>query len=152
VQQHGSSRSLQALTLSRPIQAALPMLLAMVLPAAAAAPASAPASESQMTLYTRAAALNVCIARAAGVDFDKAATIAGDTIAQLIQGEHGGVIAVVGGQPLSVEELRKGSINSAVIGAVEICPQQVPPEVLKTVQAALRQAAPAAAGAPSPRR
>ena len=152
VRQHRWSRSLQALILSPPFQAALPVLLAIALPAVAAAPALAPASESQMTLYTRAAALNVCIARAAGVDFDKAATIAGDTIAQLIQGEHGGVIAVVGSQTLSIEELRKGSFNSAVIGAVEICPQQVPAEVLKKVQAALRQAAPNPVVAPSPRR
>jgi hypothetical protein len=53
---------------------------------------------------------------------------------------------------LSIEELRKGSFNSAVIGAVEICPQQVPAEVLKKVQAALRQAAPTPVVAPSPRR
>jgi hypothetical protein len=142
VQQHGANRSLSVLIPSRLTrQAALAALLflpATPLPALAAAPT--PAGDAQMTLYARAAALNVCIARAAGVDFDKAAAIAGETIAQLIQAEHGGVIAVVGRKALSAEELVQGSINSAVIGAVEICPQQVPAEVLRTVQAALRQA------------
>jgi hypothetical protein len=86
------------------------------------------------------------------VDFDKAAAIAGETIAQLIQAEHGGVIAVVGRKALSAEELVQGSINSAVIGAVEICPQQVPAEVLRTVQAALRQADGTRGRSPAPRR
>ena len=102
-----------------------------------------------MTLYTRVAALNVCIARAAAVDFDKAVSIAGETIAQLIEGEHGGVITVVRRQSLSLEELRKGAMNSAVIGAAEICPQQVPPEVLARVEAALRQADPAQGARPA---
>ena len=93
-----------------------------------------------MTLYTRIAAVNVCIARAAGVTFDQAVAIAGETIAQVIQGQHGSVISVVGSEPLSLDDLRKGSINSAVLGAVEICPQQVPANVLKDVEAALKQA------------
>jgi hypothetical protein len=119
------------------------------LPGAGAVPARPPASEAQMTLYTRVAALNVCIARAAAVDFDKAVSIAGETIAQLIEGEHGGVITVVRRQSLSLEELRKGAMNSAVIGAAEICPQQVPPEVLARVEAALRQADPAQGARPA---
>jgi hypothetical protein len=90
-----------------------------------------------MNLYTRIAAVNVCIARAAGVEFDKAVGIAGETIAQLIQGQHGGVIQQVGTKPLSLEDLRKGSINSAVLGAVEICPKEVPADVVKKVQEAV---------------
>jgi hypothetical protein len=106
------------------------------------APASgrAPASDAEMGLYSRIAAVNVCIARAAGVDFDKAVGIAGETIAQLIHGEHGNAIAQLGGQPLSDAELRKGAINSAVLGAAEICAQQVPAEVMQRVQAAIKQA------------
>ena len=49
----------------------LPLLL---VPAAVLA---APATEAEMNLYTRIAAVNVCIARAAGVPFDKAVGIAG---------------------------------------------------------------------------
>jgi hypothetical protein len=99
---------------------------------------AAPATEAEMNLYTRIAAVNVCLARAAGIDFDKAVGIAGETITQVIQGQHGGAIQQVRAQPLSQEELRQGSINSAVIGAVEVCPQQVPEDVVKRVQEALK--------------
>ncbi|MDA0964252.1 MAG: hypothetical protein O3C02_04230 [Cyanobacteria bacterium] len=57
---------------------------------------AAPATEAEMNLYTRIAALNVCIARAADTDFDKAVAIAGETIAQVIQGGHQSQIAQVG--------------------------------------------------------
>ncbi|MFO7628721.1 MAG: cAMP phosphodiesterase [Prochlorococcaceae cyanobacterium] len=106
---------------------------------AVAPAAAAPASQAEMTLYSRIAALNVCISRAAGVEFDKAVAIAGETLAQLIQGQHDGAIQQVGAKPLSLEELRKGSINSAVIGAVEVCPKEVPADVLKKVQEVLKQ-------------
>jgi hypothetical protein len=119
----------------------LPLLLA---PAAAQA---APATEADMNLYTRIAAVNVCIARGAGVPFDKAVGIAGETIAQVIQGQHDGVITQVGAKPLSLDDLRKGSINSAVLGAAEICPKEVPADVMAKVQEALK---PAPAAKPSP--
>ena len=111
----------------------LPLLMA---PSVAVA---APATEAEMNLYTRIAAVNVCIARAAGVDFDKAVGIAGETIAQLLQGQHGGQIQQVGVKPLSLDDLRKGSINSAVLGAVEICPKEVPADVMKRVQDAINR-------------
>ena len=105
-----------------------------------AGPGAAPASDAEMGLYTRIAAVNVCIARSAGIDFDKAVGIAGETIAQLINGQHGSAIAQIGANSLSDAELRKGAINSAVLGAAEICPKQVPAEVMKRVQEALKQA------------
>ena len=92
-----------------------------------------------MNLYTRIAAVNVCIARAAGVPFDKAVGIAGETVAQLIQGQHDGVISQVGVKPLDIDDLRKGSINSAVLGAAEICPKEVPADVMAKVQDAIKQ-------------
>ncbi len=112
-------------------------LLVMPLVLSPAAALAAPASPAEMNLYTRIAAVNACISRSAGVDFDKAVGIAGETIAQVILGQHQGLIQQVGTKPLTLEELRKGSINSAVIGAYEICPKQVPPEVAKKVQDAL---------------
>ncbi|MCT0218513.1 cAMP phosphodiesterase [Synechococcus sp. CS-1329] len=117
------------------------LLAALIIPAVAGAtPAqAAPASESEMSLYTRIAAVNVCIARGAGVEFDKAAGIAGETIAQLIQGQHDGLIKQVGAKALTIEELRRGSVNSAVIGAVELCPKEVPAAVVKQVTDALKQ-------------
>ena len=116
----------------------LPLLALPVLSPAAALADNAPATEAEMNLYTRIAAVNVCIARGAGVDFEKAVGIAGETIAQLIQGQHGGLIAQVGPKPLSIDDLRKGAINSAVLGASEICPKEVPAEVMAKVQAALK--------------
>ena len=104
-----------------------------------------------MSLYTRIAALNVCIARAAGIEFDKAVAVAGETIAQVIQGQHGGQIAQVAAKALTLEELRKGSINSAVLGAVEVCPKEVPAEVKKKVDDVLKGGgSPAPAPKPAP--
>ncbi|MEA5422303.1 cAMP phosphodiesterase [Synechococcus sp. CCY9202] len=133
-----------------PLLAAPLLTLPLVLDPLAAL--AAPATEEEMSLYTRIAAVNVCIARSAGVEFDKAVSIAGETIAQLIQGQHDGAIQQVGSKPLSIEELRRGSINSAVLGASEVCPKDVPPEVMKKVQEALKQseAAPAPRGAAAP--
>ncbi len=102
-----------------------------------------------MGLYTRIGAINVCIARTAGIEFDKAVAIAGETIAQVIQGQHGGVIQQVGTKPLTIEELRKGSINSAVLGAVQICPKEVPADVTKKVNDLIK-AKGAAGGAKAP--
>jgi len=101
---------------------------------------AAPATQAEMNLYTRIAAVNVCISRNVGVDFDKSVGIAGETIAQLIQGLHQGQIQQVPGKTFTIEELRNGSNNSAVLGAAEICPKSVPPEVMKKVEAARKQA------------
>ncbi len=123
----------------------MPLLLAPV--AAHAAPATA----AEMGLYTRIGAVNVCISRAAGIDFEKSVGIAGETIAQLILGQHKGEIQQVGNKALTIEELRRGAINSAVLGAAEICPKEVPPDVMKKVQEAVKQqgaAKPAAKPAP----
>ena len=134
-----------------------PLLMPLALVLAPASAWAAPATQADMSLYTRMAALNVCIARAAGVEFDKAVAIAGETIAQVIQGQHQSRISQVSDRPLTAEELRKGSINSAVLGAVELCPKEVPDEVRKKVDEVLKitteQApapAPAAKPAPAP--
>jgi hypothetical protein len=126
-------------------------LLPLALLLAPIAVIAAPATEAEMSLYTRIGALNVCIARAAGIDFDKAVAVSGETIAQVIQGQHQGAIAQVGPKPLSIDELRKGAINSAVLGAVEVCPNEVPADVRKKVDEVLknRGAAPAAKPAPA---
>ena len=156
MQQHGThSESDVVISLLRRLSAGLvapllvlPLLALPVLSPAAALADNAPATEAEMNLYTRIAAVNVCIARGAGVDFEKAVGIAGETIAQLLQGQHGSLIAQVGPKPLSIDDLRKGSINSAVLGAAEICPKEVPADVMEKVQAALKASpAPPARGA-----
>jgi len=118
------------------------LLLPLALLLAPVSAQAEPATEADMSFYTRMAALNVCIARAAGIEFDKAAAVAGETIAQVIQGKNQGQIAQVSNKPLSIEELRKGSINSAVLGAVELCPNQVPEDVRKKVQEVIKNNAP----------
>jgi hypothetical protein len=96
-----------------------------------------PASSDQLALYARIASVNTCIATRSGQEFEQAAGVAGETIAQLILGVHKGLIASSGASPLSLEELRKGSINAAVIGATEICPKQVPDDLTAKVRQAL---------------
>ena len=125
------------------------LLLPLALLLAAGPVWAAPATEADMSLYTRIAALNVCIARAAGIEFDKAVAVAGETIAQVIQGQHGGQIAQVGPKALSIDELRKGSINSAVLGAVEVCPKEVPADVKAKVDQVLKGAGGAAPAKPA---
>ena len=96
-----------------------------------------PASSDQLALYARIASVNTCLATRSGEDFEQAAGVAGETIAQLILGIHKGLIATSGSTPLTLDDLRKGSINAAVIGATEICPQQVPAELSEKVKLAL---------------
>ncbi len=119
-------------------------LVSLLAASALALPASpalaAPASEAEMDVYTRLAALNVCIARTAGVEFDLAVTIAAETISVWIQGSHGGGIAPVSDTPLNLDDLRKGSINAAVLGAAELCPDKLPENVLRDVQQAVKAA------------
>ena len=126
------------------------LLLPLALTLAPMAAVAAPASEAEMSLYTRIGALNVCIARAAGIEFDKAVAVAGETIAQVIQGQHDGAIAQVGPKPLTIDELRKGAINSAVLGAVEVCPDEVPADVRQKVEQVLKNRGSAPAASPAP--
>jgi hypothetical protein len=54
----------------------------------------------------------------------------------------------VGAKPLTIEELRKGAINSAVLGAVEVCPDEVPADVRKKVEDVLKSRSTAPAKKP----
>jgi len=99
---------------------------------------AAPASEADMTLYSRITALNACLAVSNGVEFKKAIGIAGETLTQTIQGQNGGAIAQLGDQPLPIEDLRKGSINSVLIAVAQVCPDQMPDDVRAKIQEALQ--------------
>jgi hypothetical protein len=68
----------------------------------------------------------------------------------VIQGQHEGTIAQVGAKPLTIDELRKGAINSAVLGAVEVCPTEVPADVRKKVEEVLKNRSSAPAASPAP--
>lgn len=113
-------------------------------PALAAAPAAA--SEARMALYQKVAALNYCVARSSGLDDGQALPLAAQTIALLLRNEHGGRIAQVGQQPLPGETLLQGSAELTLLGARQLCPQEVPEEVsAKLDQIRSEQAAAAAA-------
>lgn len=129
-----------------PLLLRLPLLTAQA--PARAATTGAAATEADMNFYAKLAALNVCIARAAGVEFKKAVPIAAETIAQVLKGKHGSMIKALGSKVLTLQQLRSGSAESAVIGAVQMCPKQVPAEVVANVKKLLQKKPPGAPGAP----
>ena len=98
---------------------------------------AAPATEEEMTLYSRIASLNACLAVSNGIDFKKAIGIAGETLTQTIQGQNGGAIEQVGAEPLPIEDLRKGSINSVLIAVAQVCPDQMPDDVREKIEEVL---------------
>ena len=100
-------------------------------PALAAAPQAAPeaASESRMALYQKVAAVNYCVARSSGLENGQALPLAAQTIAVLLRNEHGSRIARVGADPLPAESLLQGSAELTLLGARQLCPDAVPPEV-----------------------
>jgi hypothetical protein len=108
---------------------------------------AAPATEEEMTLYSRIASLNACLAVSNGIEFKKAIGIAGETLTQTIQGQNGGAIAQVGGDPLPMEDLRKGSINSVLIAVAQVCPDQMPGDVRDKINEALKSEGAAAPSA-----
>lgn len=124
----------------------LPLLTAPA-PARAAATGTA-ATEAEMNFYGKLSALNVCIARAAGVEFKKAVPIAAETIAQVLKGKHGSMVQALGSKVLTLQQLRNGSTQSAVIGAVQMCPKEVPAEVVANVKKLLQKKPSGATGAP----
>jgi hypothetical protein len=136
----------------------LSVLSALLLCGAASMPAvraqgaaPRPATDADMGLYTRIGAVNACIAASNGVDFNKAVGIASETVTQVLQGQHGGIIQPLGPKPLPVEDLRKGSVNSVLIGISQMCPDSMPADVRDQVQKAVKGAAGGGAkGAPKP--
>jgi hypothetical protein len=104
--------------------------------------AAAPATQAEMELYTRLASLNVCVARAAGVEFEQAVSIAAETITEWIRGTHASSVAPVSSSPLGLEDLRRGSVNAAVIGAAELCADLVPERVRGDVERVVKPTTP----------
>jgi hypothetical protein len=135
----------------------LSVLTALLLCGAASLPAARaqggaprPATDAEMGLYTRIGAVNACIATGNGVDFNKAVGIASETVTQVLQGQHGGIIQPLGPKPLPVEDLRKGSVNSVLIGISQMCPDSMPADVRDQVQKAIKGAAGGAKGPAKP--
>ena len=118
------------------LYAAIACLLVGPLPLSPAAALAAPASVEDQNLYGRISAVNACISVAAGLPYDKAVFIAGHTIAEVLRGQHGGFIAGQGTKPFDIDDLRKRSVNATVVGTTQICPKEVPADVLLKVQKA----------------
>ena len=95
---------------------------------------AAPASEAELNLYAKISAVNACLSVEAGLPYDKAIFIASSTIAEVLRGQHGSLMANQGTKPYSIEDLRKRSVNATVIGTTQICPKEVPSDVLLEVQ------------------
>jgi len=57
----------------------------------------------------------------------------------VLQGQNGGAIQQLGAKALPLEELRKGSINSVLIGVSQVCPDLMPADVREKVKQALQQ-------------
>jgi hypothetical protein len=137
MQQHVVSNfSFPVFVMPRSFLAPLLVLPLLLVPAAALA---APATEAEMNFYNSIASVNLCLSRAAGVPFDKALGVAGETVALIIQDRHKGLISLVGPKPLTIEELFNGSSRYAVLGASGICPKELPPDVMAKVKEALNQ-------------
>lgn len=92
------------------------------------------ATESEMSLYTRIGALNLCLLLATDIDYDRATAISGETIAQIIVGQNGSRIKQVGDKTISKDQLLRGSINSVVLGSIELCPDKVPAPIRQRVK------------------
>lgn len=90
-----------------------------------------PASPADMSKYARMAAINLCISIEAGTEFNTASAITGETFAQVIKGNHESTIQEIGSNALTIEELRKGSINTAILGAIQLCQAKVPRDILE---------------------
>ena len=117
----------------------------VVLPLLMGGPAEAAigsaASNQEAELYFRIAAANFCYARAADVDFEKAAAIAVETISQLILGMHKGEIQQVSSKPLTLEQLRNLLLVNTLLGGSKLCPQAIPAEEAQKLKTILQQQA-----------
>jgi hypothetical protein len=82
------------------------------------------------------------------VEFKKAVSIAAETIAQVLKGKHGSMIQSLGAKALTLKQLRNGSTKSAVIGAVQLCPKEVPDDVVANVKKLLQRNPPGGKSAP----
>ena len=99
-----------------------------------------PATKEDIFLYRGMGGTYFCNARAAGVEFPKAVGIAAATYAQVLNGRHGGLIETAGKKKLTNKQLFTGAEFQIITGALQYCPKEVPREVKKKVEAAIKKA------------
>ena len=98
-----------------------------------------PATDADVFLYRGMGASYLCNARAAGVAFPKATGIATATYVQVLNGRHGGVVASAGKEKLNNKQLFSGAEFQIITGALQYCPKEVPDDVKKKVEAAVKK-------------
>ena len=98
-----------------------------------------PASEKDLYLYKGMGASYLCIASKAGIDFQKAVGVATATYVQVIEGKHAGLIKEMGDKKLKREKLFAGAEFQIVLTALNYCPDSVPKDVAKKVDAILKE-------------
>ena len=98
-----------------------------------------PATEQDLFLYKGMGASYLCIASKAGIDFQKAVGVATATYVQVIEGKHAGLIKEMGDKKLKREKLFAGAEFQIVLTALNYCPDSVPKDVAKKVDAILKE-------------
>ena len=97
------------------------------------------ASERDLFLYRQMGASYLCIASKADVDFNKGLGIASATFANVIIGNHGGVIEQLGDQKLDEKRLYNAGTFQIVGSALNICPESIPKKIKKDYEKRLKQ-------------
>ncbi len=97
-----------------------------------------PATREDIFLYRGIGASFLCNARAAGVEFPKAAGIAAATYAQVLTGKHGGYVDSAGKEKLTSKQLFSGAEFQIITGALQYCPKEVPEDIKTKVEEAIK--------------
>ena len=98
-----------------------------------------PASEKDLYLYKGMGASYLCIASKAGIEFQKAVGVATATYVQVIEGKHAGLIKELGDKKLERKKLFAGAEFQIVVTALKYCPDSVPKEITKKVNAIIKE-------------
>ena len=97
------------------------------------------ASEKDLFLYRQMGASYLCIASKAEVDFNKGLGVASATFANVIVGQHGGVIKELGNEKLDEKKLYNAGTFQIVGSALNICPESIPNKIKKDYEKRLKQ-------------
>ncbi len=98
-----------------------------------------PATSEEMYFYKQIGISYVCLARQAKVDFPKSISIASNNFALLVSKKHGGLIAELGDEKLTNNQIYQGSYLQLIEGSIQLCPDQVPEEEKKKFLEAVEQ-------------
>ena len=98
-----------------------------------------PASGEELKLYRQIGVSYLCLARQAKVEFPKAISIASNNFALIIKKKHGGLLAELGSDKLSNDQIYKGSYLQLIEGAIQLCPDEVPEKDKKKFSEAMKK-------------